>query len=246
MSFLTKISGKIDRKLAQVVSVKTMACKFPKPVVSFTFDDCPRSAVTVGADILEKYGGRGTYYICGGLTNGFENALECQTEDDIRRIIDGGHELASHLFHHRRCEELTEEDLREEIRLSKAYLARWETELDRPHFSYPFGSINLKSKKIVAQEFQTGRGIKAGLNTGNVDLACLKAVALYAQDVSETLIRSWIDKAVMQNAWLIFYTHDVSDQPSDYGITPALLNSAVKYASEQDCALLPVRDAVSN
>jgi peptidoglycan/xylan/chitin deacetylase (PgdA/CDA1 family) len=36
-------------------------------MVSFTFDDVPKSAATVGATILEEYGGRATFYVAGSL-----------------------------------------------------------------------------------------------------------------------------------------------------------------------------------
>ena len=36
-------------------------------MVSFTFDDLPKSAVTTGAGMLEAHGARGTFYVSGGL-----------------------------------------------------------------------------------------------------------------------------------------------------------------------------------
>jgi peptidoglycan/xylan/chitin deacetylase (PgdA/CDA1 family) len=38
-------------------------------MVSFTFDDVPKSAATVGATILEEYGGRATFYVAGSLVS---------------------------------------------------------------------------------------------------------------------------------------------------------------------------------
>jgi peptidoglycan/xylan/chitin deacetylase (PgdA/CDA1 family) len=37
------------------------------PIVSFTFDDAPDSAAGEGAELLEKHGGRGTFYLAGSL-----------------------------------------------------------------------------------------------------------------------------------------------------------------------------------
>ena len=39
------------------------------PIVSFTFDDFPRTAATAGAAILESFGARGTFYTAAGLMN---------------------------------------------------------------------------------------------------------------------------------------------------------------------------------
>ena len=38
-------------------------------MVSFTFDDVPKCAATVGATILEEYGGRATFYVAGCLVS---------------------------------------------------------------------------------------------------------------------------------------------------------------------------------
>ncbi|WP_037434922.1 polysaccharide deacetylase family protein, partial [Sinorhizobium fredii] len=43
------------------------------PLVSFTFDDVPDSALHEGAAILERYDVRGTFYIAGGLAGRVEN-----------------------------------------------------------------------------------------------------------------------------------------------------------------------------
>ena len=42
-------------------------CATATPMVSFTFDDLPKSAVTTGAEMLEAHGARGTFYVSGGL-----------------------------------------------------------------------------------------------------------------------------------------------------------------------------------
>jgi hypothetical protein len=39
------------------------------PIVSFSFEDFPRSAAANGAAVLERFGVRGTYYAAMGLMN---------------------------------------------------------------------------------------------------------------------------------------------------------------------------------
>ena len=50
----------------------------------------------------------------------------------------------------------------------------------------------------------------------------LPAVGIEGADGEETA-RQWLDKARAANAWLILYTHDVSDTPSQFGCTPGAL-----------------------
>ncbi|MEH6546675.1 MAG: polysaccharide deacetylase family protein, partial [Sneathiella sp.] len=223
MTFAKRIISKFDRNFARYISVNSKLMTFEKPIVSFTFDDCPRSAITVGAKMLKDRGVQGTFYLCGALTSGHENGLSCQTEDDLAYLVENGHELASHLFNHKRCEELSEDQLASEIKQSKNYLYGVTGRSGPLSFSYPFGSINLRAKKMVAEQFVTGRGINPGVNAGKIDLSCLKANALYEGFASEKSISDLIDEARQKVGWLILYTHDVQEAPSPYGVKPKTL-----------------------
>ena len=46
------------------------------------------------------------------------------------------------------------------------------------------------------------------------------------------------------NGWLCFYTHDVSNDPSEYGSTPAMLAEALDLTAEARLEIVPMRDAV--
>ncbi|MBL4806171.1 MAG: polysaccharide deacetylase family protein [Rhodobacteraceae bacterium] len=246
MNIVNKIIRKLDRNIAHFASVKSKILSFETPVVSFTFDDCPRSAITVGSTILMDRGVSGTFYLCGGLTNGFENELPCQTEDDLAYLVENGHELASHLYNHKRCEELTKDELALEIELSKNYTNSITRNHEQLSFSYPFGSINLRAKKMISEQFLTGRGINPGINVGKLDLSCLKANALYEGQILKRDIASLIDKTVQRQGWLIFYTHDVQTSPSPYGVTPTTLEYAVDYAIQKNCKISSVSEVMNS
>ena len=51
----------------RAIVTKSIEVLSDKPLISFTFDDFPLSAATAGADILERYGARGTFYASGSL-----------------------------------------------------------------------------------------------------------------------------------------------------------------------------------
>src|SRR5881394_4086832 len=70
------------------------------PLISFTFDDFPRTALHAGGDILEKYGLAGTYYAAFGLMNTEAPVGRIFSEDDLRGVLDRGHELGCHTFDH--------------------------------------------------------------------------------------------------------------------------------------------------
>ena len=62
-AFKARVSNRLARDLGAV----RFRLQNKAPMVSFSFDDPPKSSATAGAPILEEYQARGTYYISGGL-----------------------------------------------------------------------------------------------------------------------------------------------------------------------------------
>jgi hypothetical protein len=46
------------------------------------------------------------------------------------------------------------------------------------------------------------------------------------------------------NGWLIFYGHDVTERPSPYGCSPALLAHALEAASRRNFPVLTMAEAM--
>ena len=63
------------------------------PIVSFTFDDFPRTAARAGGAILGEHAMHGTYYVSLGLMNRHLPAGRGFSAEDLRDIVDEGHEL---------------------------------------------------------------------------------------------------------------------------------------------------------
>jgi peptidoglycan/xylan/chitin deacetylase (PgdA/CDA1 family) len=56
-------TAKVQRRVVQWRRACTAEVAPDRPVITFTFDDFPKSALN-GADVLEKHGGRGGFYAC--------------------------------------------------------------------------------------------------------------------------------------------------------------------------------------
>jgi hypothetical protein len=82
------------------------------------------------------------------------------------------------------------------------------------------------------------------VNAGVIDLAQLKAIALYHQSWDCAAIESAIQAAVRRRGWIIFYTHDLSDNPSPYGATADMLDHALNCLRAADVDILPVKHAL--
>ena len=64
---LSEARAKVGHRLAMHLRVDLFCLRNRTPMVSFTFDDLPKSAVTTGAEMLEAHGARGTFYVSGSL-----------------------------------------------------------------------------------------------------------------------------------------------------------------------------------
>jgi peptidoglycan/xylan/chitin deacetylase (PgdA/CDA1 family) len=61
------IAERVAHKLVRNLPRRVRDVAPRRPIVSFTFDDVPVSALANGATILEKHGVRGTFYVAGGI-----------------------------------------------------------------------------------------------------------------------------------------------------------------------------------
>src|SRR5438477_2965313 len=78
----------------------------PSPMISFTFDDFPRSALAIGGKMLASFGWMGTYYGSFGLMGKITTLGPMFTRSDLDELLAAGHELASHSFGHASCIEV--------------------------------------------------------------------------------------------------------------------------------------------
>jgi len=241
---ISDIGAKISRSLAKTFCREKMRRNPGFPIVSFTFDDCIKSAIEVGGELLKQHDALGTYYISGGLTGRRENGFQCHSRSDLELLVSQGHELGSHLFNHRKCQDLSARELKEEIKNSIAFLTEFTQVNEGFQFSYPFGSIDLASKKLVSGYFSTARGIDYGVNTKGSDLANLKAISIYSHKTNLTEISTAIAETVRSSGWLIFYTHEVTQNPGKFGTTPEMLKFALQKSQEEGCRILSVSEAL--
>jgi peptidoglycan/xylan/chitin deacetylase (PgdA/CDA1 family) len=237
------LPARLVREFGGFLCTRPARIAWPGGVVSFTFDDFPRSAWVNGGAILEEYDRRGTYYAAMGLAGTASDLGPMFEIDDLREAHARGHEIACHTYGHRDCARLPAAAIAAEIDQNEAALAQI---LGAPsaNFAYPFGGVSLAAKSALARRFVSCRGTGRGLNRGVADLADLFATNLYSRDFDRGRLCQLIEDAQAENAWLIFYTHDVADAPSPFGCTPAQFRSIVAYAAE-NVPVLPVHDVLA-
>ncbi len=214
------------------------------PIVSFTFDDFPRSAFSAGAPILERFGARGTYYVAAGLAGTSTELGDLFVADDVHALIDRGHEIGSHTFHHTSCRSISLSDFHADVRQGMQAIDRI-TGGNSGNFAYPYGHVTLASKKALVPDVRSARSIIPGINGPDVDLNLLRANCLYGNGDASKSVQALILDNVRQKGWLIFYTHDIQPKPSPYGCTPDLFEFAVSQAAACDGQISTVSSVLS-
>ncbi len=214
------------------------------PVISFTFDDFPESAALKGAEVLEKFDVQGTYYISLGMIGRESPVGEICDIDTIKNLIEAKHEIGSHTYDHINAYEYPIDTYEKSILTNEQiYKDSFLASDGFQSFSYPLGYVSTEAKKIAEKYFRCSRTTYHGINIGKVDLNMLKAYPVYSNGNHISLLKAIIDSNIKKNGWLIFYTHDVVENPSSFGCTPEYLEEVVKYSLNSGAKVVTVEQA---
>src|ERR1700712_3094188 len=244
MNPISEARARFSHRMAMHFGVEPFRLRNATPMVSFTFDDVPKSAATLGAAILERHGALGTFYVIGSQVGASAPLWDMIDSEDIVSLHPQGHEIACHTFSHKRACDLDAETLSAEIARNQQYLRSLDASIRIENFAYPFGYGSFVRKRQLKTAFRSCRSIVPGVNSGTVDLQFLRAMPLLDRRIDRDGIERAFDQAQTANGWLIFYTHDVADEPSPYGCSPALLNEALEAASKRKIPVLNMAEAL--
>src|SRR5213594_3979784 len=96
----SRMHGFYQRRSASLVFRRPFVISSQRPLISFTFDDFPRSSALTGGAILNRFGLAGTYYASLGLLGKEEPSGQMFVLDDLKMLFECGHELGCHTFSH--------------------------------------------------------------------------------------------------------------------------------------------------
>ena len=217
------------------------------PHISFTFDDFPHSAYEGGGGILRKYNLRGSYYASLGLMGKESPIGKMFSLDDLRQIVEEGHELGCHTYDHIDAWKGKAPIFEQSINRNREALREI---LDRTHFktiSYPKSEPHPRNKLIAGNYFDCCRGGGQTFNCGVIDLNLVKSCFIdKVNNETEETLKLKIDQNRKKRGWLVFSTHDVRENPSRFGCTPELFERVVRYAVDSGAVILPVCEVYSS
>src|ERR1017187_4482802 len=232
------------RRVARALFKRLLVIMSQQPLISFTFDDFPRSALFAGGAILERFGFAGTYYTSLGLMGQETPSGQMFVRDDLRLLFEQGHELGCHTFAHCDSWETDPQAFQKSIIQNGEELGKLLPGVEFKNFSYPISLPRPLTKAKTAGHFLSCRGGGQTLNAGKVDLNQLSAYFLEKSRHDIQAVKALIDRNRDVRGWLIFATHDISDSPSPFGCTPHFFEQVVQYAVSSGAHILPVMQAL--
>ena len=244
MSLISLAKTKLMSLSARSVKARPAHLQGLRPVASISFDDFPRNAWTEGGPVLARHGVRGTYYTAGGFCGRVVDGTAFYDEADLKALAAAGHEIACHGFAHQPAPNLTTSELAADADRNREFLRPFLGGEAPVSYAFPFGRVSPRTKRFYAPRFSSSRGVHPGINAGHVDLAQLNTISLEKRCWDEKAILTAIQRTLHDHGWLVFYTHDVSDAPSEYGSTPAMLDWALSRVAQARIPVLPVREAL--
>lgn len=219
------LRGKLRRRLVRMVARKPLP-QFSGRYISFTFDDFPTSAAEAGANVLEKHDLRGTYYASTGQMGMRNHFGEISGPAHIHKLSESGHELACHTQNHVDCAANDAERVATEVDFNCRTLAGLGV-ASPVSFAFPYGDVNTSAKRVLGQRFTSLRGVQAGVNRPGTDANQLLSVGLEARANPVQRAMQYCKELQNSPGWLIFFTHDVREECSDWGCTPTDLEAVV-------------------
>lgn len=212
------------------------------PIISFTFDDFPRSAYYAGGAILRTHGFHGTYYAALGLTGTVEPVGEIFSREDLINVIADGHELGCHTFGHCHSWKTPPAAFERSVVENAVRLREVLPKTSFETLAYPLAAPRPNTKRRAAKHFSCCRAGGQTYNAAVLDRGLLSAYFLERAKHLDCVKRI-IDQNADAGGWLIFATHDVRDAASLWGCKPAFFEDIVRYASRSGNVVLPVRQA---
>jgi len=229
-----------QRRAAKWLARRQFTLPPGRSIVSFTFDDFPRSALFNGGAILERHDLAGTYYASLGLMKQMTLTGEIFHPEDLPQVLERGHELGCHTFDHCPAWETSPAAFEASVVRNAGVLRQLIPKAAFHTLSYPISYPRPATKRRCARHFACCRGGGQTFNTGTVDSNYLSAFFLEQSRDDPKAIKTVIDATLHAGGWLIFATHDVDDHPTPFGCAPRLFDDIVNHAVKSGAEILPV------
>ncbi|WP_300380695.1 polysaccharide deacetylase family protein [Henriciella sp.] len=232
-----KIRKSLPRFLAKDIS--------PLPegrYVSICFDDFPKSAAIRAKHELDRRDWKATWYAVGSQMGtehpGFGPMYDAE---DLQALVRDGHEVGCHTYSHIDCRQVDNGAILEDVQENIAFFANQGLPPARS-FAFPFGSVDVSSKRLLMSHMPVLRGVRPGLHQGMVDRGLLMATGIEDYNGGTRLALQQLEQLKRESGWLVIFTHDVREQPGPWGCSPEDFVSLLDAVDEAGAEVVTVAD----
>jgi hypothetical protein len=160
--------------------------------------------------------------------------------EDLSVLLEEGHELGCHTFGHCNAWETKPDAFEDSVIENRRKLNDLMPGAAFKTLSYPISVPRPFTKRRVAKHFGCCRCGGQTFNVGTTDLNYMAAYFLEQSRGNFEEVQSLIEENRKAKGWLIFATHDISDDPTPYGCRPEFFQSVVRCALTSGASILPV------
>lgn len=237
--------AKLARRATQWTHAAPAQIALERPMLSVCFDDFPRSAALAGAAILEAANARATYYAAASLEGKEGPHGRNFMREDLVRLARAGHEIGCHTYSHGDAARAPIDETLADCERNAHALAALGLASTPTSLAFPYGETQVALKRALAPRFSLARGTAPGLNIGRVDRMHLRACSFFGDDADERRA-GMLEAAARKKAWLIFFTHDVTEAPSAWGATIGALTRMLDRANALGFVIEPMARAAAH
>lgn len=230
---------------AKFLGRRPFQMKNERPLISFTFDDFPRSALHTAGAMLEQQGARGTYYTSLGLMGQTAPTGEMFRREDLSDALARGHELGCHTYAHCHSYTTPSAEFERSCVENREAMHQLEPGVKFQSLSYPISWPRVDTKRRCGRYFLGCRAGGQTFNSGTVDLNYLNAFFIEQSRDNADAIKRIIDENQRAGGWLIFATHDVCANPTRFGCEPGMFEDILRHSVTSGASLLPVSAALA-
>jgi len=238
------LKAKVKRRLVPYQARRVLKPKLERPIVSFSFDDCPKSVIENALKPLEQENWRSTIYIAMGLCGTTNHLGLHMSADDVKAVHDSGHEIADHTFNHIDAAQHSVIAFMADIDKNQSSLNALGLPLSET-FAYPYGQVTTQLKTALSAKFKGSRGIRSRESAEDIDLNQIRANRLYAGAEFEKLMVQ-IERMKNKPGWLPIFTHDVRENPSPFGCSPTQMQKVINAVKASGAQVLTMADAITH
>lgn len=185
--------------------------------VAFCVDDIPQSAINYFKNVNIPI----TLFVSGGLRDEVAYDKKMYNLNCLKDYC-GEHtstEISCHTYSHNDINSCTNSEFISDCKKNREFLSCEFDRTDKIGFAFPRGRWNLRILKYLAKYYKYLRTTRKFV----LRLVCFKfflpGIPCYSSQLP-ALYKILNKHSSKKNTWLILYTHDICESPSQFGMTP--------------------------